>query len=149
MDFLLPLAILAGSAYQGNQARLARQDAERQQKKALKQQMLDAEAMRAEIARQTTEYGKQSASLQEQAALARDKFQLEQKNYAENKLAMDKKAKEVQEAADEERRKAAAAEASALKARRLGGRRMLLSQDRDTPELGIYSDMLGNAMRVS
>jgi hypothetical protein len=61
---------------------------------------------------------------------------------------MEKKAKEVQAAADEERRKAAQSEASALTARTRGGRRALLSQERLTPELGITSAEFSRGMRL-
>ena len=61
---------------------------------------------------------------------------------------MEKKAKEVQAAADEERRKAAASEASALKARTRGGRRSLLSGERMDAELGIATDLSGGGMRL-
>lgn len=141
-------AILAGSAYQANEARKSRRDAERQQTQLLAQQKADADAMRGEVARQTAEYSRQSASLQQQAELAKQQFEQQQLTYQENKLSMEKKAKEVQAAADEERRKAAAQEASALKARTRGGRRSLLSQERLTPELGITSPTLGGDMRI-
>ena len=141
-------AIIIGSAYQANEARKARKDAERQQTQLLAQQKADADAMRGEVARQTAEYSKQSASLQQQAELAKQQFEQQQLSYQENKLAMEKKSKEVQAAADEERRKAAQQEASALKARTRGGRRALLSQERLTPELGVTSTMLGTDMRV-
>jgi hypothetical protein len=104
--------------------------------------------MREEIARQTAAYGTQAAALQTQAETARQAFQASQLQYAENKLSMDNKAREVQAAADEERRKAAAAEASALKARTRGGRRSLLSQERLTPELGITGPQLGSGMML-
>ena len=61
---------------------------------------------------------------------------------------MERKAKEVQEAADEERRKAAAAEASALRARTRGGRRSLLSGERMDAELGIPIDLNTGGMRL-
>ena len=61
---------------------------------------------------------------------------------------MDRKAKEVQEAADEERRKAAAAEASALRARTRGGRRSLLSGERMDAELGVPINLGSSGMRL-
>ena len=61
---------------------------------------------------------------------------------------MERKAKEVQAAADEERRKAAAAEASALRARTRGGRRSLLSGERMDAELGLGMDLGSAGMRI-
>ena len=61
---------------------------------------------------------------------------------------MERKAQEVQAAADEERRKAAQSEASALRARTRGGRRSLLSQERLTPELGVTGSQLGTGMML-
>jgi hypothetical protein len=144
----IALAILGGSAYQANEAKRARQGAERNQEKALLQQQKDAELMRSELAKQTTEYAKQGASLEQQAKLARDQFNAAQLQYGENKAAMEAKAKEVQEAAEEERRKAAASEASALKARTRGGRRSLLSKERMDSELGLGMTTLGSGMTV-
>jgi len=103
--------------------------------------------MRQELAAQTAEYAKQGASLEQQALTSRQQFEASQLQYAENKSAMDKKAAEVQAAADEERRKAAASEASALKARTRGGRRSLLSAERADAELGIKTT-LGSGMTV-
>jgi hypothetical protein len=145
---LIAFAVLAGSAYTANEGRKARRDAENQQAKALLQQQSDAAAMRAELAKQTLEYSKQGASLEEQAKLAKQQFETSQLQYGENKAAMEAKAKEVQAAAEEERRKAAASEASALKARTRGGRRSLLSQERMDSELGIGSTTLGSGMMV-
>ena len=144
----IALAILGGSAYQANEAKRARQGAERNQEKALLQQQKDAELMRSELAKQTTEYAKQGASLEQQAKLARDQFNAAQLQYGENKASMEAKAKEVQEAAEEERRKAAASEASALKARTRGGRRSLLSKERMDSELGLGMTTLGSGMTV-
>jgi hypothetical protein len=141
-------AILGGSLYQANESKKARKSAERNQEKALLQQQADAEVMRTELARQTAEYAKQGASLEQQAKLARDQFNAAQLQYGENKAAMEAKAKEVQEAAEEERRKAAASEASALKARTRGGRRSLLSQERMDSELGLGMTTLGSGMTV-
>ena len=145
---LIALAILAGSGYQANESRKARRSAGRNQEKALLQQQADAEAMRTELARQTTEYAKQGASLEQQAKLARDQFNAAQLQYGENKAAMETKAKEVQAAAEEERRKAAEAEKSALNARTRGGRRSLLSQERMDSELGLGMTTLGSGMTV-
>ena len=145
---LIALAIVGGSLYQANEARRSRKSAEDQQTRALMQQQADAAAMRAELAKQTLEYSKQGASLEEQAKLAKQQFETAQLQYGENKASMEAKAKEVQEAAEEERRKAAASEASALKARTRGGRRSLLSQERMDSELGIGSTTLGSGMMV-
>jgi colicin import membrane protein len=141
-------AIILGSAYTANEARKARKDAESQQRQALQQQASDAAAMREQVAKQNEIYSMQAASLKDQADLARQQFEQGSLQYKENKLAMEKKASEVQAAADEERRKAAAAEASALKARTRCGRRALLSQERLTPELGIESPQLGTRAMV-
>jgi len=141
-------AIILGSVYQADQARKARKDAERQQAQALQQQAADAAAMRQQITEQNRIYGQQAASLQQQADMAKQQFEQSSLQYKENKLSMEKKAQEVQAAADEERRKAAAQEASALKARTRGGRRALLSQERLDPELGITSPQLGTGMMV-
>jgi len=86
--------------------------------------------------------------MEQQAQTARQQFESSQTNYANNKLEMEKKAKEVQAAADEERRKAAAAEASALKARTRGGRRSLLSGERMDAELGVATDLSNGGMRL-
>jgi hypothetical protein len=137
---LIAFAVLAGSAYTANEGRKARRDAEKQQAKALLQQQADQAAMRLELSKQTAEYAKQGASLEQ--------FETSQTQYATNKLEMEKKAKEVQAAADEERRKAAASEASALKARTRGGRRSLLSGERMDAELGIPIDLGGGGMRI-
>jgi hypothetical protein len=145
---LIALAIVGGSIYTADESRRARRSAERNQEKALMQQQSDAEAMRAELAKQTTEYAKQGASLEQQAKLARDQFNAAQLQYGENKAAMETKAKEVQAAAEEERRKAAASEASALKARTRGGRRSLLSKERMDSELGLGMTTLGSGMTV-
>jgi hypothetical protein len=80
----------------------------------------------------------------QQAQTAREAFEAQKTQYSDNKLAMEKQAKEVQAQAEEERRKAAAAEASALKARTRGGRRSLLSSQRMDAELGLGMD-LGSA----
>lgn len=141
-------AVLLGSFYQAEEARRARDSAAENQRRALLQQQSDAEAMRTEMARQTAEYAKQGASMQQQADTARMAFEQSRMQYAENKLAMEAKAKEVQAAADEERRKAAAAEASALKARTRGGKRSLLSGARMDAELGVTPMQLGNPVAV-
>jgi len=139
----LALAFLGGSALQANEARKARKAASEQQIQSLQQQARDAEAMRAAVDLQTKAYQGIGASLQEQAATARQSFEASQEQYQENKLQMERQAAEVQKMAEEERRKAAAAEANALRARTRGGRRALLSQERMTPELGITAPQLG------
>ena len=148
MSYFISGAILLGSAYNANEARKTRDQAERDQQTALQQQSADQAAMRFELSRQTAEYAKQGASLEQQANTAREQFQASQTNYAANKLEMESKAKEVQAAADEERKKAAAAEASALKARTRGGRRSLLSAERMDAELGMPIDLGSGGMRI-
>jgi hypothetical protein len=100
--------------------------------------------MRGQISAQTAEMAKQGSSMAQQAQTAREMFESQKTQYADNKLAMEKQAKEVQATADEERRKAAAYEASTLKARTRGGRRSLLSGERMDAELGLGMD-LGSA----
>jgi hypothetical protein len=148
MPYWIAGAILFSTAVSADQARKTRKQAEEDQRTMLAQQATDQAAMRVELQRQTNEYAKQGASLEEQAQVARQQFETSQQNYATNKLEMDKKAKEVQAAADEERRKAAAAEASALKARTRGGRRSLLSGERIDAELGVPVDLSGGGMRL-
>jgi hypothetical protein len=148
MPYWIAGAILFSTAVSADQARKTRKQAEEDQRTMLAQQATDQAAMRVELQRQTNEYAKQGASLEEQAQIARQQFETSQQNYATNKLEMDKKAKEVQAAADEERRKAAAAEASALKARTRGGRRSLLSGERLDAELGVPVDLSGGGMRL-
>lgn len=144
----IALAVLGGSIYQADQARRAKNESLDQQRMALQQQQADAAKMREELARQTQAYQQQAGSLQQQADIAKQTFEASQLQYAENKLAMDQKAKEVQAAADEERRKAAQQEASALKARTRGGRRSLLSGARMDAELGIPANLGGTAGMV-
>jgi hypothetical protein len=141
-------AILLSSGYTANEARKSRQQAERDQRTMLAQQASDQAAMRLELGKQTAEYAKQGASLEQQANIAREQFATSQQNYQTNKLEMERKAKEVQDAADEERRKAAAAEASALRARTRGGRRSLLSGERMDAELGLGMDLGSAGMRI-
>jgi hypothetical protein len=137
MAYFVAGAILLTGGYQGREARKARKDAERAQREALAQQIADSQAMRLNVQQQTEVFRQQGASMQQQAQTARQAFDAQQVQYAENKLAMDQKAKEVQAAADEERRKAAAQEASFVKARTRGGRRSLLSAERMDAELGL------------
>ena len=98
-----------------------------------------------ELSKQTAAYQQQAGSLQQQADTAKQAFEASQAQYAQNKLAMDQKAKEVQAAADEERRKAAQQEASALRARIRGGRRSLLSDARMDAELGVAASLGGSS----
>jgi uncharacterized protein YheU (UPF0270 family) len=133
------------SAYQGEEGR---KKAEEYQRAALNQQQSDANLMRQELARQTTEYAKQGASLEQQAQTARQALEAQQGNYASNKLEMERKAAEVTAAMEEERRKAGEAQASALKARTRGGRRSLLSSARMDAELGIPMDLGGTGVRI-
>jgi hypothetical protein len=148
MSYFISGAIILSTAYNANEGRKSRRQAEEDQKTLLAQQAADQAAMRTELQRQTAEYAKQGASLEQQAQTARQQFESSQLNYQTNKLEMEKKAKEVQAAADEERRKAAASEASALKARTRGGRRSLLSGERMDAELGIPVDLSGGGMRL-
>ena len=141
-------SILLSTAYSANEARKSRKQAEDDQRTMLAQQASDQAAMRLELGRQTAEYAKQGASLEQQANIAREQFATSQQNYQTNKLEMENKAKEVQAAADEERRKAAAAEASALRARTRGGRRSLLSGERMDAELGMGMDLGSAGMRI-
>lgn len=148
MAVYIASAILLSSAYTASEARKSRQQAERDQRTMLAQQASDQAAMRLELGKQTAEYAKQGASLEQQANIAREQFATSQQNYQTNKLEMERKAKEVQDAADEERRKAAAAEASALRARTRGGRRSLLSGERMDAELGLGMDLGSAGMRI-
>jgi hypothetical protein len=148
MPFYIASAILLSSAYTANEARKSRKQAEDDQRTMLAQQASDQAAMRLELGKQTAEYAKQGASLEQQANIAREQFATSQQNYQTNKLEMENKAKEVQAAADEERRKAAAAEASALRARTRGGRRSLLSGERMDAELGMGMDLGSAGMRI-
>jgi len=148
MTYFISGAIILSTAYNASEARKSRKQAEEDQRTLLAQQASDQAAMRLELSKQTAEYAKQGASLEQQAQTARQQFEQSQLNYQTNKLEMEKKAKEVQAAADEERRKAAASEASALKARTRGGRRSLLSGERMDAELGIPVDLSGGGMRL-
>ena len=148
MSYFISGAIVLSTAYNANEARKSRQQAENDQRTMLAQQASDQAAMRLELSKQTAEYAKQGASLEQQAQIAREQFATSQQNYQTNKLEMERKAKEVQAAADEERRKAAAAEASALRARTRGGRRSLLSGERMDAELGLGMDLGSAGMRI-
>ena len=148
MAIYIASAILLSSVYTASEARKSRQQAENDQRTMLAQQASDQAAMRLELGKQTAEYAKQGASLEQQANIAREQFATSQQNYQTNKLEMERKAKEVQDAADEERRKAAAAEASALRARTRGGRRSLLSGERMDAELGLGMDLGSAGMRI-
>ncbi len=152
----IALAIVAGAAYTASEARKARKDAELQQQLALQQQSSDAEKMRARIAEQSKIYGRQAGALEEQAKIAKGQLATAQEalslnvksyetglsQYETARLEMEKRAQETQAAIDEQRRKAAQIEATQLYARTRGGRRMLLSQERLSPELGIESPSL-------
>ena len=138
MAYFVAGSILLSSAYSADQARKSRRQAESDQRTMLAQQASDQAAMRLELSKQTAEYAKQGASLEQQAQTARQQFETSQQQYANNKLEMDKKAKEVQAAAD----------ASSLKARTRGGRRSLLSGERMDAELGIATDLSNGGMRL-
>ena len=172
--YAIAAAILAGSAYQANEARKSRKDAEAQQRTALEKQAADQAAFRQTLSDQTSVFGRQAGALEEQARLAKEqlatttKQMSEQLSVAQDQLAlntkayesgvsqyeasrmeMERKAKEIQGQIDEERRKAAEQQATQLKARTRGGRRALLSQERLTPELGITQDTLGAGMGMT
>jgi len=160
MPFFIAAAVLAGAAYQSNEARKARIAAEDSQKKALAQQAADAAAFRAKLTEQTSVYNRQAGALEEQAKIAKSQLETAQSQlsqnvkeyetglsqYEQSRLEMEKKAKETQAQIDEERRKAAEQQATQLRARTRGGRRALLSQERLTPELGVTTDTLGSGM---
>jgi single-stranded DNA-binding protein len=148
MSYWIAGSILVVGGYQASEARKSRKDAERQQRELLAQQIKDSDAMRGQISAQTAEMAKQGSSMAQQAQTAREQFETQKSQYAENKLAMEKQAKEVQATADEERRKAAAYEASTLKARTRGGRRSLLSSQRMDAELGLGMDLGSAGTRI-
>lgn len=159
---IIALAIVAGAAYTASEARKARRDAELQQQQALQQQSKDAEAMRARIAEQSQIYSRTAGALEEQARIAKDQLAVAQESLSQNvksyetglsqyeqaRLEMEQKARETQAAIDEQRRKAAETEATQLRARTRGGRRMLLSQERLNPELGIENPSLGTGLGI-
>lgn len=145
MAYFIAGAVLLTGAYQAKEAKKARKSAEAQQTQALAQQQKDSELMRLDVQKQTEAYRQQGASLQDQAQTARQSFDAQKLQFAENKLAMEQKAKEIQAESDAERRKAATAEASALKARTRGGRRSLLSQQRMDAELGVPMSLGGGS----
>lgn len=148
MAYYIAGSILLVGGYQASEARKSRKDAERQQRELLAQQIKDSDAMRGQIAAQTAQMARQGSSMEQQAQTAREQFESQKTQYAENKLAMEKQAKEVQASADEERRKAAAYEASTLKARTRGGRRSLLSAERMDAELGLGMDLGSSGTRM-
>lgn len=148
MAYFVSGAILVVGGYQASEARKSRKDAEKQQKALLAQQIQDSNAMRGQVAAQTAQMARQGSSMEQQAQTAREQFETQKMQYGENKLAMEKQAKEVQAAADEERRKAAAYEASTLKARTRGGRRSLLSNERMDAELGLGMNLGSPGTRI-
>jgi single-stranded DNA-binding protein len=148
MAYWIAGSILVVGGYQASEARKSRKDAERQQRELLAQQIKDSDAMRGQISAQTAQMARQGSSMEQQAQTAREQFETQKSQYSENKLAMEKQAKEVQAAADEERRKAAAYEASTLKARTRGGRRSLLSSERIDAELGLGMDLGSAGTRI-
>jgi hypothetical protein len=148
MSYWITGAIIVSTTVNASEARKSRRQAENDQRALLAQQSTDQAAMRVELAKTSAAYAKSGAALEDQANTAREAFEASKLNYATNKLEMEKKAKEVQAAADEERRKAAASEASALKARTRGGRRSLLAGERMDAELGIPVDLSGGGMRL-
>lgn len=140
-------AILLGSVYQSGEASKAAKRAAALQRQALAQQASEAEAMRSELAKQSQSAAQTAASIGQQAESARMQYQLAQTQYAENKSALEKQAAQIQSEADAERRLAAQEAASRLRARTRGGRRALLSQQREDAELGV-APMLGGGMAV-
>jgi hypothetical protein len=148
MTYFIAGAVAVSGLINAGEARKSRRQAESDQRALLAQQASDQAAMRVELAKTSAAYEKSGAALEDQANTAREAFEASKLNYATNKLEMERKAKEVQAAADEERRKAAASEASALKARTRGGRRSLLAGERMDAELGIPVDLSGGGMRL-
>jgi len=81
----------------------------------------------------------QSLTAQQGAAAEAAKAQLaqQQTQYAEQKAMMEKQAKDQTAALDAERRKIAERESAQMTARRRAGKRSLLSTARINPELGL------------
>lgn len=137
VGFLLggPVGAAAGASIgmQTDNARAATKaadEARAQQDQALQQARADAAAMQEQVARQT--------AAQEQAAqAAREQLAAQQRQYEEEKASMAKKAAELAAKQEADRRDMAERESARLKARIRGGRRMLLSDARLTPELGV------------
>lgn len=89
-------------------------------------------------------------TIQQTAAADAAKAQLyqQQKQYEEQKFAMEKQAKDQAAALDAERRKIAQRESAQMTARRRAGKRSLLSSARMNPELGIPSGVDETQMKT-
>jgi len=108
---------------------------------SLEQARLTA-AQQAEMLRNLTV--QQTAS----ADAAKAQLYQQQKQYEEQKLSMEKQAKDQAAALDAERRKIAERESAQMTARRRAGKRSLLSSARMNPELGIPSGVDETKMKT-
>ena len=108
---------------------------------SLEQARLTA-AQQAEMLRNLTV--QQTAS----ADAAKAQLYQQQKQYEEQKLSMEKQAKDQAAALDAERRKIAERESAQMTARRRAGKRSLLSSARMNPELGIASSVDETKMKT-
>jgi hypothetical protein len=108
---------------------------------SLEQARLTA-AQQAEMLRNLTV--QQTAS----ADAAKAQLYQQQKQYEEQKLSMEKQAKDQASALDAERRKIAERESAQMTARRRAGKRSLLSSARMNPELGIASGVDETKMKT-
>jgi len=158
------LALFAGSSINAaNQAARARREATANQQAALQQQQEQAVRLNEKLAEQSAMFGRSAGALEEQSRIAREQLKTAQDAYSQNvkefetgltqyqqsRLEMAQKAAETQKQIDDERRRAAEQQATQLRARQRGGRRMLLSQERESPELGVLAQALGSGMRIS
>lgn len=82
------------------------------------------------------------------ADAAKAQLYQQQKQYEEQKLSMEKQAKDQAAALDAERRKIAERESAQMTARRRAGKRSLLSSARMNPELGIPSGVDETQMKT-
>lgn len=108
---------------------------------SLEQARLTA-AQQAEMLRNLTV--QQTAS----ADAAKAQLYQQQKQYEEQKISMEKQAKDQAAALDAERRKIAERESAQMTARRRAGKRSLLSSARMNPELGIASSVDETKMKT-
>lgn len=158
------LAIYAGSSINAaNQATRARKQATADQQALLQQQQEQAVKLNEKLAEQSAMFGRSAGALEEQSKIAAQQLKTAQDAYSQSvkefdtgltqyqqsRLEMAEKAAETQKQIDEERRRAAQQQATQLRARQRGGRRMLLSQERENPELGVLAQALGSGMRIS
>jgi hypothetical protein len=130
MAFWVASAILAGSAYQADQARRSAKEA---------RAMAEREAAVTE--RQTQQ---QIELQQQQAGIAKERLAAETAKYAEQKGAMEAEANRIAKELEDERRRMGQEESSKIRARIRGGQRALLSEQRLNPELGV----LGSGMEL-